>query len=252
MFDFLISTDQVVGAAYVGRAKTKLQSAANAKEAAIANSGTVSQSLGNRAKVDAAGKQFTAMQGNLARMVDSNTLATSMGMLQMAEQAGAATAQAAAAGIGGSSVESYNQTMRSAAAQKSSLVAGDQRAQLVNYTDNAGALMADAYGGMDRQFIAANIDRTDVGPTSYSPWGDLLALGVASAAAVAGAPQVGKAILDAKASGNFANAGNNQAAAQSLSNATSGFTAGAKSGEFQAVGSSLQSGQFNMSNFFKL
>jgi hypothetical protein len=45
MFDFLISTDQVVGAAYVGRAKTKLQSAANAKEAAIANSGTVSQSL---------------------------------------------------------------------------------------------------------------------------------------------------------------------------------------------------------------
>jgi hypothetical protein len=214
---FLLSTDVAAAAAVMGRAKKQLQDATNERAGKEAAHQTVMQSLGNQRRVDAAGKRYAVLQENLSRSVDSMTAQTAMGMLRTSEQLGAVVAQAAAAGMGGSSVEAYNQTIRTMAAQRVAMSARDKASSVRNQQDNSAELMADAYGGMDRTFVAANIDRSYVGSTAYDFWGDLATTAVAVGISAAGAPQVGMAIMDAKASGNYADAGQAQAANQSLS-----------------------------------
>ncbi len=219
LFSFLMSTDLGAANARLARAKNKAQQARNELSGKQASHQTVMQSLSNQSRLKAAGSRFAAERENISRSLDSATTQTAMGMLQNAENMGKVAAMAASAGIGGTSTEAYNETLRTAAAQRKAMSDRSQKSYVRGASDNAAAVMADAYGSMDTTFVAANIDMSDNGDTSWSLFGDLATLGVAAAATAAGAPMVGQAILEAKTSTNYAQAGNQQAATQFFSNA---------------------------------
>lgn len=208
---FLDSTDAAAGQAKVNAAKLDLRNSKNEVSAAQANAQRVNQQLANQHKVEAAAGQFAVMQGNLARSIDQQTVNTSMGMLKVAEQAGAVTAQAAAAGVGGSTVERMKATLAVQGGQQKAMADRAEGQTAINGSRQAGEVIANGYNSMDNQFIAANIDKSYMGKTSYSPFGDLAKLGVAVGATKLGAPQIGEAILDQATASDYADAGNAQA-----------------------------------------
>jgi len=215
--DFLLSTDTAAASAKVAAAKNNLQDAKNATSAAVATSQRVQQSIGNRRALDAAGSQYTVMQENLSRTIDASTVGTAMGQLRYSQQAGAVAAQAAAAGVGGSSVERMSNTVATQAAQSKALADRQESSVAIDTQSAAAGAIASAYHGMNNQFIAANMDFTYNGKTSYSPLGDLAKLGVAAGLAAAGAPQLANTVLQVGTAQNNAASGDASGAAKAIS-----------------------------------
>ena len=70
------------------------------------------RSVSNQRLIEAAGEQYNALGQNLGRTMDQATTGSLQRRIQAAEEAGAMTAAAATAGVGGSMVQMLNGTMR--------------------------------------------------------------------------------------------------------------------------------------------
>lgn len=216
IFNFLVSTDRAGDSAKVNKARTDARNARNELSAAKSDLARFNQSLQNQQIMKTAGRNFNTMNENIGRNLDAQAYRGVSGQLALAEELGAATASAAAAGMGGGSVEQYNETIRTSYAFRKELQ--DRNDKSVNYYNyqQRGTIISNAVGSMNRDVIVADRDFTDYGPTSHSVLGDLATFAVAAGVSALGAPQMGEAILKAKTASNQSSYGDTKGAATSF------------------------------------
>lgn len=227
IFNFLVATDTAAEQAKVNKAKTEARDAKNERSAAEADLARFNRNLQNKNILDTAGKNYATLGENLGRRLDAATTRGAMASLAFSEELGAYSASAAAAGVGGSSVENYNRTM----ATMYSL----QKEQMDRATDSEryivgqrmGAVITDAYASLNRDVINPDRDFTDYGPTKGpSVLGNLATLAVAAGVSAAGAPQLGEAILRGKTAQMQARSGNAAGANKSFGQFLGSFQKG--------------------------
>jgi len=226
-FDMLMADQQARGQVQVNRARYKLRDAQNEKSATESTVQKWGQSLSNRKKLDAGGRNFGILAENFARRVDANTLGTAMGRLAHGEEIGRLTASAASAGMGGSSVEAFNRTVETSYALQAEMA--DRAAKSENYlaAQELGRVIPDAIDSMDNNLYMANMDYGYYGSTKGpSTLGTLATIAVAGAATAAGAPEVGKAIMGAKTAGLQSEYGIGDGGAAALGKAMDSFKTG--------------------------
>lgn len=186
-----------------------------------------SASLANKNALDAAGKQVNALHQNVAVNLDATTSGTMMGRVRAAEELGASVASAAAAGIGGSTVEAYNSTLRLNQAMQEEQQARATRSDLINASDQAGEALTGAVAGLDNNVYRANIDYTQyVDHRKMGLFEKIAWTGLAAAATVYGGPQAGMAVVGLAESKQAANNGDFASASSSMMGAVqNGFSA---------------------------
>ena len=179
-----------------------------------------SASLANSRAMEAAGKQINASTENIARNLDASTSADLSLRIQAAEELGANVAMAAAAGVGGSSVEAYNQTLRLSQAMREEQGDRATRSDLINATMARGDALIEATAGLDNNVYRANLDYTQyVDHKKMGTFERLGFLGMAAAATVFGGPQAGAAVVGLAESKQAAMNGDFGTASQSLTGA---------------------------------
>lgn len=227
LFNFLIATDSAASQAKTNKALVKKRDAKNERSASESELQRFNQSLTNKKIMDRAGKNYGVLSENLNRRLDAFTLNDTMGRLAVSEELGAVAAAAAAAGVGGSSVERYNQTVRTAEGLQRERAARGLATDKYNTMEAMGSVITDAVDSFDRNIYRANIDYTYYGPTKGpSVLGNLVTLGAAAAATALGAPQVGEAILDMKTANMQGSYGDAAGAAKSLDRGLGNLKAG--------------------------
>lgn len=234
LFSFLVATDRASGQAKANKAKTEARDARNAFEGEKSNLARFQQSLGNKKLLDEAGRTYNTVSENIGRRMDQQVYEGVMGKIALSEELGAASAAAAAAGMGGSSVEQYNQTIQTSYAFQKELQ--DRANDSENYYSfqTRGQVMSSGIDALNRDVIIANQDRTYYGPTKGpSLLGNLATLAVSAAASVAGAPQLGEAILKARTSKMQADYGDASGASKSFGGALDSFKLGV--GEVRSI-----------------
>lgn len=179
-----------------------------------------SASLANSRAMEAAGKRANAITENIARNLDASAAGEFMSRVQAAEELGANLAMAAAAGVGGSSVEAYNQTIRLNRAMQEEQGDRATRSDLVNATMARGDALIEATAGLDNNVYRANLDYTQyVDHKKMGTFERLGFLGMAAAATVFGGPQAGAAVVGLAESKQAAMNGDFGTASQSLTGA---------------------------------
>lgn len=137
-----------------------VQKAYNEREAATTSLARFAQSVGNQRKLEAAGKALNAQARNIQASLDAATTGTFVQRLRAASELGAATVAAAAAGVGGGSVEAYRQTL----ALNTAINEQAQQAAIESDTVNAKGAMGDtirnAIASLDNDQFAGNFDYT--------------------------------------------------------------------------------------------
>lgn len=226
-FDLLMADQQARNQAKVNRAKYKLRDAKNQRSATESAVQKWGQSLSNKKKLDAAGTNYGVLQENFARRVDARALSSAMGRLAHSEDIGRITAAAASAGIGGSSVEAYNRTVRTGYALQAELSDRAGRSEDYLAASEAGRVMSDAVDSMDNNLYMANLDYSYLGETKGpSAFETLATIGVSAAATALGAPDIGKAITSAKTASIQSNFGIGDGGVAAMGNALEAFKSG--------------------------
>jgi hypothetical protein len=146
----------------LGEAKAKYENAIRGEknkiegaETALAN---VAQSIGNRRRLDAAGANLGRAGEALARQQEAATANRFSRRVQAAEQAGAAVAGAAFAGVTGGNV---NTLIETATLRQSMVEEVSDRQQEQNEYElrkNAGEQVAAGIAGLDQRLIRPNLD----------------------------------------------------------------------------------------------
>lgn len=196
----------------------------NERRAADSELMRFSQSLGNRKIMDAAGKNVNAYGENIAKNLENVTMGDFQNQLRNSEELGAVTAMASAAGVGGSSIAAYNDTLKT--------MQGLQREQQMRQVGRdvyaagraRGDIITSATDSFDQNIYRADLDVSqymDVKKPSFLS--GALALGMTAAATYIGGPQAGQAVLSFNESGQAASRGDFATASSSL---TSGIFAG--------------------------
>lgn len=206
-------------------AKRVTQAAYNEREAATTSLSRFAQSLGNQRKMEAMGKALNAQATNINNAIDAATIGTFSQRLQAATELGAASVNAAAAGVGGSSVEAYRQTLNLNYAIQEQAQTSAIEADVINAHDAMGDTIRNSVASLDNDSFAGNFDYTQYLDhiKQKNVVGAAIAIGVAS---YFGGPQAGMAASDAIASGNRA-ANGDQAGSNQLMNSAiqNGFSA---------------------------
>lgn len=186
-----------------------------------------SASLANQRRMDAAGKQVNANAENVARNLDATASGNLMLRVRAAEELGSSIAMAASAGVGGSSVEAYNATLRLNRAMQEEQQDRATRSDLINATQATGEALEEAAAGLDNNVYRANLDFTQyVDHKKMGTLEKLFWVGSAAAATVVGGPQAGSAVLGVAESKMSAMNGDYASASQSLTGAVqNGFSA---------------------------
>lgn len=204
------------------------QKSGNERRGAESELQRFSASLGNQRLLDAAGKNVNAITENIGRNLDAATFGDFMGRVAAAEELGAHTAMAAAAGVGGSSVEIYNETVRLSRAMQDEQSDRAVRSDLINASTARGDTMTEAVASMDNNVYRADLDfKQYVDHKKPSTLGNIFSLGLAAAATYFGGPQAGMAVIGlregkiAADNGDYASA--NQSVMGALGNAVGGF-----------------------------
>lgn len=178
--------------------------------------------------MDAAGTQMAAIQSAIAKNLDAKAAGDFQGQIALAEELGASATMAASAGIGGSTVDAYNGTVRLAAAMQ-------QEAQdRAFYSDkwaaeqDIGNTYIEAVAGLDNNQYRATLDtRRWVDHKKMGTFERIATLGVAAAATYFGGPQAGMAVIGMAEAGQMANngdfAGASQAMTQAIGNGVSAY-----------------------------
>lgn len=172
-----------------------------------------SATMANARRLDAAGSAVTDNAANITRLQDAATVGKVNSRLAAAEALGAAAANAAAAGVGGSSVEAYNQTVRLQTAIQEQSAEAALRAQGYAMTEQSGNAIKTAVAGMDNNIYRANLDYTQyVDHKKPSFFEKVIGITSTVAATVFGGPQAGAAVMgvfearQASRNGDFAGA----------------------------------------------
>lgn len=184
------------------------QKSGNARRGKESELQRFSASLGNRRKMDAAGKQIGAISENITRNLDAAAAGTLMSRVAAAEELGANIAQASAAGVGGSTIETYNRTLELNQAMQE-----EQQGRNVdsdNYLASAakGGALYDAVSSFDNNAYVANRDDTVyVDHHKMSLIERVQGIGMVAAATYFGGPQAGAAAMDIVNAGQAAQNG---------------------------------------------
>lgn len=199
-----------------------VQASSNERSAAEASLANFSQALGNQRKLDAFGKNDEALQRNIAKLGESMTAGKFQDRIAAATALGEVTAMAGAAGVGGSSIDTYKRTMalRQAIGEES-----QSRAMVndrTNYAQRRGQGLSDAVAGMNQTTYVGAMDRTVYMDHQKlkNVLGAAIAVGVAS---YFGGPQAGMATSDAIAGANNMANGNQTAANNLFNSSAQGF-----------------------------
>lgn len=196
------------------------QKGANERRAAESDLQRFNQNLANKKILEAAGKNYNTATENIGRNLDAATYGDFMTSMAASEELGAASAMAAAAGIGGSSVEAYNATIERSNAVQQELSDRNLRTDLYNAYDARGRILTDAVGSFDNNIYRADIDvRKWADARKPSTFGTILTLGLAAGATYFGGPQAGQAVLAAGSAIQQANSGDFDGAARSFDTA---------------------------------
>lgn len=225
--------------------KRLTQKSANEKEAASASLSRFSQSLSNKRKLDAAGAEFTASEQNIRQALDQSMVGNFQQRLQAAADLGSASVQAAAAGVGGGSVEAYNRTLSlSNAIQEEANTTAASRDAL-SATANKSNIIKNAVASLGSDSYQGNFDYT-VYLDHVKQKNVLGAFALAATATYFGGPRAGMAVTDAVAASNrFSNndtSGGGQLLSSAFSNGLSAFkTANSTAGPTAQQGPALSS-----------
>lgn len=192
----------------------------NEKRGAISDLQRASQTLGNRRIMDAAGKQIGAISENIGRNLDAATVGTFSSRIAAAEELGSNVAMAAAAGVGGGSIEEYNRTLELHQAMTEESNARAVNSDNINASASRGATLQDAVGNMDNSVIRADLDFTRyVDHHKMGVFTRLATLGVAAVATYYGGPQAGSAVIGISEATQHASNGDYGAANNDLTGA---------------------------------
>lgn len=203
-------------------AARKTQASGNLRSASEANLARFSQSLANSRQMKAAGEQMNAQTQNVAHMLDQATTGSAFQRLEAASAIGEATAMAAAAGVGGSSVDTYKATMQLREAVNQEAMSQEIKANSINMSAQKGAILEDAVASQNNNSIQTAMDYTEYVDhvKLRTSLGSMVALG---AATYFGGPKAGMAVADMQiASNRYANAdfaGGNQLLTQAADSA---------------------------------
>lgn len=191
------------------------QKSGNERRGADAALAGFSASLGNKRRMDAAGSAVNDSAGNSARLQRKLTTGRLTGRIQAAEELGAAAAMAGAAGVGGASVDAYNETVRLTNAIKEQQVERAFAEQEWASGQQRGNTIKAAVAGLDNNQYRANLDYTQyVDHKKPSFIEQTIGIAATAAATVFGGPQAGQAVMglfearQAARNGDLANASN--------------------------------------------
>lgn len=180
-----------------------VQASHNEKEAATTALSRFSQSLANQRRMDAAGASYGADSQNIATQLDKATAGTFVQRIQASQELGAATVMAAAAGVGGGSVETFRRTLQLRQAVQEESQQRQVDANSINATRKQTSIIQEAVAGLGNDTFNPNFDNTVYLDhiKQENVLGAMILVGVAS---YFGGPQAGMATADALASGNRA------------------------------------------------
>jgi hypothetical protein len=172
------------------------QESGNARRGSDAALAAFSASLGNMRRMDAAGSAVSDSAANSVRAMRSQTQGRLSMDIQEAEELGMVAAQAGAAGIGGGSVESYNETVRLTNALKvQEMERSFSEVEFANGQQRANTIKA-AVAQNDTNNYTANLDYTQ-----YLDWKKpsfferVSAITSTVAATALGGPEAGAAVM---------------------------------------------------------
>lgn len=165
-------------------ASNKIREANNELGNAQASLTNWMRSVSNKRLIEAAGEQYNAMGDNLSRMSQQATTGSLQRRVQAAEQMGALTAQAAAAGVGGSTVDLINGSLRLRNAMLNEEIEKQEGNATYDMLMQRAGVMDNGYSQWDYSYNAAtsNFMSTQMpirvepdDPSNYLPrWNNLL------------------------------------------------------------------------------
>lgn len=206
-----------------------VQKARNELKGAQASQNAWVQSYSNQRRVKAAGKQADEIASNIGRNLDAATYGRIGERLAASEELGANMASAAAAGVGGSVVDTFNNTIRLSAAMAEEQGDRAVATDLFAATSARAGVMEDAYSSMDQETFNAGLDYTQfVDHKKMSGLQKYLTFQAAGVATYFGGPQAGKAVFDASAALNAADNADLDGASRLAASAFQGAVVGAK------------------------
>lgn len=224
------------------------QKGRNERAAAGSDLARWTQSLSNQRRMKAAGETSKKITENIGRNLDAATTGSFMGRLAASEELGANLVQAAAAGVGGSTIEVYNSTMKLNRLMQEENSDRAVNTDLLEASAARGRTIVDAVEGSDFSANMANLDYSQfVDHKKMSGMSKVLGVAGAAAATYFGGPKAGAAVFDAVSANHRAVNGDFDGASQRLvsafQNGVEGgraFTKGAKNGSMgEAWGKSL-------------
>lgn len=182
-------------------AKRLTQKSANEKEGASMSLARFSQSLANKRKLEAAGAEFNASEQNIRQALDQSVVGNFQQRLQAAADLGSASVQAAAAGVGGGSVEAYNRTLALTNAMQEEANSSATSRDTINATTNKSNIIKNAVASLGTDMYQGSFDYTVYldHVKQKNVLGAAVAVGVAT---YFGGPQAGMAVSDTVAAGN--------------------------------------------------
>lgn len=174
-----------------------------------------SASLGNKRRLDAAGASINDSAANSVRIQRALTTGRLADRIRAAEELGQAAAIASAAGVGGASVENYNETVRLTTALKEQRLERSIGEQEWASAQQRGNALKAAVAGLDNNTYRANLDYTQyVDHKKPGFFEQVIGIAGTAAATVFGGPQAGAAVMgifearQAARNGDFGNASN--------------------------------------------
>lgn len=211
------------------------QAAKNERSGAESALARFSADLGNKRRMDAAGQQIARIEMNMAKNADAKASGDLNTQIALAEELGRSTTMASAAGVGGSSVEAYNRTVKLRAAMGQEQSDRAYNSDMWAAGQDKGTTLTNAVAGLDNNAYRANLDYTQyVDHSKMGIFQRVATLGIAAAATYFGGPQAGMAVIgvsesmQAAKNGNFAAA--SQGMTQAVQNGVGGFQAARETG----------------------
>jgi len=138
-------------------------------------------SVSNQRMIEAAGSQYNALGENIARHLDQAATGSLQRRIQASEQLGALTAQAAAAGVGGSTSSLINGTLRLRNAILNHEIEKQQGQATYDMLAQRAGILSNAYDSWDYTFVADTANHmAATKPIRVAPDGTSALLGILS------------------------------------------------------------------------
>jgi hypothetical protein len=134
------------------------QKSGNERRGAESSLQRFSAALSNQRAMDVAGSAVNDIAGNIARNLDAAAAGKFMSRIQAAEELGTSIAMASAAGVGGSTVEAYNATIRLNRNMQEEQNSRAVNADNILASANRGNQIKNAVASFDGNVYAADLD----------------------------------------------------------------------------------------------